>query len=250
MAVRDCLHHQRWHDRHSLSPANQRQHADLGHPACGDKARGSLRPIAGATWPGRRADRNLSRPRGVPGAFRGGAAMLRRLISVGGLAIGVSLAAGVVTAGPALAKGATKAMITGPGLARPIIVADAGEPGQSGKLATLAEQSGLFTVLFGASTIGPETVVPSPPPHAALGPRYALVYTVPGVEPQPGERYGRLRQDLYPHAIGGPLTYTPPGQHGFTQQLPVTGWLRADPALVRTLTHLGLPAASKPASVR
>lgn len=176
--------------------------------------------------------------------------MLRRLISVGGLVIGASLAAAVVTAGPALAKGATKAMITGPGLARPIIVADAGEPGQSGKLATLAEQSGLFTVLFGASTIGPETAVPSPPPHAALGPRYALVYTVPGVEPQPGERYGRLRQDLYPHAIGGPLTYTPPGQHGFTQQLPATGWLRADPALVRTLTQLGLPAASKPASVR
>jgi MYXO-CTERM domain-containing protein len=176
--------------------------------------------------------------------------MLRRLISISGVAIGVSLAAAVVTAGPALAKGATQAMITGPGLARPIIVADAGEPGQSGKLATLAEQSGLFTVLFGASTIGPETIVPSPPPHAALGPRYALVYTVPGVEPQPGERYGRLRQDLYPYATGGPLTYTPPGQHGFTQQLPETGWLRADPALVGTLTQLGLPAPSKPASVR
>ncbi len=176
--------------------------------------------------------------------------MLRRQVAVGGLTIGVSLAVALVTAGPALAKGATKAVITGPGLTRPIVVADAGEPGQSGKLATLAEQSGLFTVLFGASTSGPATTLRSPPPPAALGPRYTVIYTVPGVDPQPGQRYGRIRQNLYPYATGGPLTYTPPGQHGFTEQLPATGWLPAGRGMVHTLTELGLPRKSTTQPVR
>lgn len=170
--------------------------------------------------------------------------MLRRLLAVSGLAVATSLAVALVTAGPALAKGATKAVITGPGLTRPIIVADAGEPGESGHLATLAEQSGLFTVLFGAGTIGPHTTLHSPPPHAALGPRYTVIYTVPGVDPQPGERYGRIRQKLYPYATGRPLIYTPPGQHGFGQKLQATGWLRAGPGLVRTLAQLGVPRES------
>jgi hypothetical protein len=176
--------------------------------------------------------------------------MLRRLVAVGGLAVGVSLAVALVTAGPALAKGATRAVITGPGLARPIVVADAGEPGQSGKLATLAEQSGLVTVLFGASMSGPATTLRSPPPQAALGPRYTVTYTVPGVDPQPGEKYGRIRQRLYPYAVDGPLTYTPPGQHGFGQQLQASGWVRADPGLARTLAELGVPRESTTVPVR
>lgn len=176
--------------------------------------------------------------------------MLRRLVTVSGLTVGVSLAAAVMTAGPALAKGATKARITGPGLTRPIVVAAAGEPGQSGRLATLAEQSGLFTVLFGASTGGTETRLRSSPPQAVLGPGYTVNYTVPGVDPQPGERYGRIRQKLYPFATGGPLTYTPQGQHGFVQKLQATGWLRAEPGLVRTLAELGVPRESATQPVR
>ena len=176
--------------------------------------------------------------------------MLRKLVAVSGLTVAVSLGATVVTAAPALAKGATKAIIAGPGLARPIVVADAGEPGQSGSLATLAEQSGLFTVLFGSGMSGSETTRRIPPPQTTLGPRYTLVYTVPGVDPQPGQRYGRIRQTLYPYAAGGPLTYTPRGQHGFTPQLPATGWLRADAGLVRTLTKLGVPTESTTAPVR
>lgn len=175
--------------------------------------------------------------------------MLRRL-AVSGLATGIGLVLALVTAGPALAKGATRAVIAGPGLARPIVVADAGEPGQSGTLATLAEQSGLFIVLFGPSVSGPATTLRSPPLQAALGPRYTVTYTVPGVEPQPGQTYGRIRQRLYPYAVGGPLTYTPPGQHGFGQPLHATGWLRADPELVRTLARLGVPGKSTTEPVR
>ncbi|MCW2913429.1 MAG: hypothetical protein JWN52_1497 [Actinomycetia bacterium] len=60
---------------------------------------------------------------------------------------GVLAAALLAVAGPALAKGATQVRITGPGLARAIVIAEGGEPGQSGQLATLAEQSGLFAVM-------------------------------------------------------------------------------------------------------
>jgi len=172
--------------------------------------------------------------------------MLRRLI-VTGLAAGMSIAAAITLATPAQAKGPSQARITGPGLARAIVVSGAGEPGQQGTLAVLAGQTGLFTVLFGADASVPSqtpTRLRSQPPKAPLGPRYTVIYTVPGVTPQPGEQFGRIHQDLYPGAAGGPIIYTPPGQDGFGQPLQVTGWLRASPQLTRTLAQLGVPSRS------
>lgn len=169
--------------------------------------------------------------------------MLRRLIAITALAAGMSVAAAISLATPALAKGPSQASITGPGLVHAIVVSGAGEPGQQGTLAVLAGQTGLFTALFGAdaSTL-PQTPTPlrTPPTAGALGPRYTVIYTVPGVTPQPGEQFGRIRQDLYPGAAGGPVVYTPPGQDGFSQPLQVTGWLRASPLLSRTLGQLGV----------
>jgi len=170
--------------------------------------------------------------------------MLRRLIAVTALAAGLSIAAAMTLAAPAFAKGPSQASITGPGLGRPIVVSGNGEPGEQGRLASLAEQTGLFTVMFGAgaSISGPAPArLHSPPPKATLGPRYTLVYTVPGVTPRPGQQFGRVRQDLYPGAAGGPLIYTPPGQQGFGGPLTVTGWLRGRPQLTRTLAQLGVP---------
>jgi hypothetical protein len=173
--------------------------------------------------------------------------MLRRLIVVTALAAGMSIAAVMTLATPALAKGPTQARITGPGLARAIVVSGAGEPGQQGTLAVLAGQTGLFTVLFGADASVPSQTpvqLRSQPPKASLGPRYTVIYTVPGATPQPGEQFGRIRQDLYPGAAGGPAVYTPPGQDGFGQPLQVTGWLRASSQLTRTLAQLGVPSRS------
>jgi hypothetical protein len=171
--------------------------------------------------------------------------MLRRLIAVIALAAGMSIAAALTLATPALAKGPSQARITGPGLAHAIVVSGNGEPGMLGKLATLAGQTSLFTVMFGAGGSVPAPVRPRTPwppwPRASLGPRYTVTYTVPGVTPQPGEQFGRIRQDLYPLAAGGPVIYTPPGQAGFGQQLQVTGWLRASSQLTRTLAQLGVP---------
>ena len=170
--------------------------------------------------------------------------MLRRLIAVAALAAGMSIAAAMTLATPALAKGPSQANITGPGLGRAVVVSGNGEPGEQGRLANLAEQTGLFTVMFGAgaSISGPAPArLHTPPPKASLGPRYTLVYTVPGVTPRPGQQFGRVRQDLYPRAAGGPVIYTPPGQQGFGGPLTVTGWLRGRPPLTRTLAQLGVP---------
>lgn len=142
--------------------------------------------------------------------------MLRRLIVVTALAAGMSIAV-ITLATPALAKGPSQARITGPGLARAIVVSGAGEPGQQGMLAVLAGQTGLFTVLFGADasvTSQPPTPLRPQPPKASLGPRYTITYTVPGEYPLPGKQFGQIRQDLYPRAAGGPVIFTPPRQPG------------------------------------
>jgi hypothetical protein len=165
--------------------------------------------------------------------------MLRRLTVVTALAAGMSIAAVIALAAPALAKGPSQARITGPGLARAIVVSGNGEPGQPGRLGTLAQQTRLFFAMFGwLVTVPPQ--LRTPPPKASLGPRYTIIYTVPGVTPQPGEQFGQIRQDLFPRAAGGPLVYTPPGQHGFGAPLPFTGWARASPGLPRTLARLGI----------
>jgi hypothetical protein len=162
--------------------------------------------------------------------------MLRRLIVLTALTAGMSIAAAITLATPALAKGASQARITGPGLAHAIVVSGNGEPGQPGMLDTLSQQTELFAVMFGPN-------VPVPPqlrtPPKALGPRYTITYTVPGEFQLPGKQFGQIRQDLYPRAIGGPVIYTPPRQPG--GPVPVFGWFRASRYLPRTLAKLGVP---------
>lgn len=176
--------------------------------------------------------------------------MLRRLIAVTALAAGMSIAAVLALAAPALAKGPSQARITGPGLARAVVVSGNGEPGEPGRLASLAEQTGLFTVMFGAGAdvSGAPARLRTPPTEASLGPRYQVVYTVPGVTPRPGQQFGQVRQDIYPRAPGGPVIYTPRGQHGFGESLAVTGWLRGSPQLAHTLALVGIPPAGTQAA--
>jgi hypothetical protein len=179
--------------------------------------------------------------------------MPRRFIALTSLAAGAAVAVTVALATPALAKGTTQASITGPGLARPVIVSVAAAsealPGQGDALSSLADQTGLFMVLFGAN-IG-DVAVPdqpsrlrTPPAAATLGPKYAVSYTVPGITPAPGQARDQIRQYLYPRAAGGPVIYTLPGQQGFGQLVQATGWLRGTPQLTATLTRLGIPAGA------
>jgi len=170
--------------------------------------------------------------------------MLRRLTAVTALSAAMSIAAAITLAAPALAKGPSQARISGPGLAHAILVSGYGEPGQPGTLPALAQQTGLFSVMFGPNTPAPPHLH-TPPPAAALGPRYTIIYTVFGQFTRPGEQSGQIRQDLYPRAAGGPVIYTPPRQPG--GPVPFSGWFRAGRHLPRTLAKLGisLPAATQ-----
>jgi hypothetical protein len=179
--------------------------------------------------------------------------MPRRFIALTSLAAGAAIVVTVALATPALAKGTTQASITGPGLGRPITVSVAAgseaRPEQGDALSSLADQTGLFTVLFGPN-IGDVAIpdMPSrlrtPPAAATLGPKYTVTYTVPGTTPAPGQARDQIRQYLYPRAAGGPMIYTLQGQQGFGQPLQATGWLRGTPQLTATLTRLGIPAAA------
>ena len=176
--------------------------------------------------------------------------MLRRLTVVAALAAGMSIAAAITLAAPALAKGPTLARITGPGVAHAIVISGNGEPGQQSRLGTLAMQTRLFFVLFGSNASVPPWTPPQvrTPPRASLGPRYTIIYTVPGgITSHPGEQFGQVRQDLYPRAAGGPLVYTPPGQHD--GPFPVAGWIRASRGLPRTLARLGVPPPPRKAAL-
>ena len=163
--------------------------------------------------------------------------MLRRLVVLTALAAGMSIAAAITLAAPALAKGPSQARITGAGLARAIVVSGNGEPGQPGMLTTLALQTRLFSVMFGPNVPVPPQL--RTPLQASLGPEYTIIYSVFGQFTLPGKQFGQIRQDLYPRAAGGPVIYTPPRQPG--GPLPVFGWFRAGRHLSRTLAKLGVP---------
>jgi hypothetical protein len=163
--------------------------------------------------------------------------MLRRLTAVIALAAAMSIAAAITLATPSLAKGPSQVRISGPGLARAIVVSGDGEPGQPGTLSTLAQQTRLFSVMFGPNAPEPPRLR-TPPPAASLGPRYTIIYTVFGQFTRPGEQFGHIRQDLYPRAVGGPLIYTPARQPG--GPVPFSGWFRASPRLLHTLARLGI----------
>jgi hypothetical protein len=136
--------------------------------------------------------------------------------------------AALVLPGLALAKGPSEGSITGPGFSKTVKVLYDGGGGSPGD--NLTQQAGFFPAAFGQS---PDPMLHRKP-AGPLGPRYAIAWKVPGGG---GENF-RLRQDLYPYAHGGAVTYTKPGQpiFGATTQ---GGWYR-DPALKGTLVSLGL----------
>jgi hypothetical protein len=135
-------------------------------------------------------------------------------------------------AAPALAKGADQATITGPGLQHPIVLGGLGEPDTDSTLAQLAEGSGLFPAMFGPDA---GSALVADKPAGRLGPRYRLVYRVPDSTAL------QIRQDLYPQADGGPVTYTPAGQAAFGGQRTFGGWFTAPRTFTALLTRIGIP---------
>jgi hypothetical protein len=159
--------------------------------------------------------------------------MSRRALAMLALAL---LLAVVPTA--AHAKGATAATISGGGPGGlpggPISMKGDGEPGSGSDLSTLAEDSGLWSLLFEDGA--PGSLAAAPTPAARRGPRYTITWTFPngaGTE-------DKVRQLVWPYAAGGPVTYLAPGQ----KVLDTTtegGWYQASDALRTSLIALGLP---------
>lgn len=138
----------------------------------------------------------------------------------------------------ALAKGPTEGTISGPGFSKTVKVLYDGGGGSPGDNLSLA--SGFFPAAFGQS---PDPMLQGKP-SGPLGPRYVVVWKVPGGG---GENY-HLRQQLYPYARGGAVSYTRPGQSIFGTESQ-GGWYRSAD-LKRTLVALGLPKQAPSSSSR
>ena len=97
----------------------------------------------------------------------------------------------------------------------------------------LAEEAGFFPAVF-LTTPNPML---SKRPDGDLGPRYTIVYTMPG----PNNDVNEIRQDLYPYATPTPVTYVESGQRYFTTERTVGGWYVASQTLGNDLVAVGLP---------
>lgn len=138
----------------------------------------------------------------------------------------------LMAAATAVAKGPTAARITGPGLSGPLLLNGFGESGDGSPMAVLTMDGGFFPATFGES---PDPMLPGRP-RVELGPRYVVVYTVPG----PADK-DYIHQSLFPYAAGGPILYTPPNQSFFDTERTRGGWFRATARLKAALVRAGLP---------
>ena len=139
-------------------------------------------------------------------------------------------------AGSASAKGPASATINGPGLGRSLAVLGQGEGGVTTPLGALVDLGGFFSQMYGQT--------PNPTfrarPRTVLGPRYRIIYVVPG----PNSIQSRVVQDVYPYAKPVPFTYMKAGQAFWGTRKTLGGWFRGSRDLKRTLVGAGLPATA------
>jgi hypothetical protein len=152
-----------------------------------------------------------------------------------------TVVAALTAAVAAQAKGPIAGTIDGPGLGGGMTFGGSGgEPGSgaaaSPPVGMLAAGGGFFPATFGQT---PDPML-ADRPNGNLGPRYQITYRVPG----PGGREDVIRQDLYPYAPKGPVTYTPRNQEFFGTQRTRGGWYQAAPSLKEMLVARGLPATA------
>jgi hypothetical protein len=149
-----------------------------------------------------------------------------------------AMALALAVAGPAAAKGAiAEANISGPGL------------GGGGGMRIEAPatdrmwDSGI-DVGGGLDDTRSESISEFGLVSADLGPKYLVTYRF---DFGPGSQDDLIRQDLYPYAKGGPVTYTPLGQEltGEGMDAPITsGWFQAEPGFLEFSVENGLPATN------
>ena len=148
------------------------------------------------------------------------------------LLLAAALAALLSFPAAATAKGPSAASITGPGLRHALSIQGYGEGGNDTALGTLVSEGGFFPQAFGSTPTATTSQ-----PVGSLGPRYEVTYTVPGGT----QGDSTLRQDLYPYAVQGPVTYMAPAQKFWDTQSTPGGWYRGTVQLRRVLVKAGLP---------
>ena len=134
------------------------------------------------------------------------------------------IAAALLVPATAAAKEPSEASISGPGFSKTLKLQAAGDFSNTA-LGHLTFRSGFFPAAVGQI---PDPML-SGRPAGKLGPRYTIVWTVPG-----GGNTHRIRQDIYPYARGGAVTHSPQsgptcGRISVTTSLPpraasVTTW--------------------------
>ena len=145
------------------------------------------------------------------------------------------LLATVALAAPAsaAAKGPSGAEIEGPGTGGGIDITGTLEP--TSNLMLLSTWSGFFPAVFQQT---PDPMLEARP-EGDLGAKYEVTYTVPG----PNNETFTIKQDMYPYAKRGPVTYMKPGQDIFEQPGGTRGgWYMAEIALKDLLVDEGLPS--------
>jgi hypothetical protein len=160
---------------------------------------------------------------------------------VGGLLVPLLV---VALAGPASAKGAQDATLTGPGITTPLHIGNDPEGPTTVNVNRLVEATGTNYAVFRTRPSPLESVRPA----GRLGPRYRIVYRL-----YTGENEATpVRQTIYPFARAGFVTYTPPGQRAFdaevragwytsaVQPTPVGGGM-SSPAATALFVSVGLP---------
>jgi hypothetical protein len=132
----------------------------------------------------------------------------------------------------AQAKGASKATLGGGGLPGPVTIGGDGEAGSGDLLARLAEQTGAYTAMYedGGQQLD------AAKPKGDLGPRYVVTYTIPS--PAGGE--DAVRQELYPFAVAGPVSFTTAGQRFMDNMQTKGGWFHSPETLTETLAAMGV----------
>ncbi|MBI3647342.1 MAG: hypothetical protein HY240_01035 [Actinobacteria bacterium] len=165
--------------------------------------------------------------------------MRRALGWVGSVGVVAALALNFVAA-PALAKGASKIVIQGPGLAHPITV-ELGDSTSSDQLWPLMIDSRFFLGLCHGRCESKSRLARRP--SQDLGPQYTLTYTM-NLEVTPHE----VVQYVFPYAQPKPVTYMPARQTFLQHQRTGGGWFVTPPRLERELVSLGLPATAAEAT--
>jgi hypothetical protein len=158
--------------------------------------------------------------------------MKRRLLPA---AFAICVIAVLWTAVPAMAKGPSQGVITGPGLVGPISLRESGAATIGPDLATVVKESGFFVGVWGGD---PDHLTHRP--AGDLGPRYAITYDMPMSD----RRSDTIIQYVYPYAEPKPITYMPAKQVFWSDSETVGTWYVARVGLRETLIGLGLPASA------